>query len=192
MALTKLTIQNFTAPQVQEAYDICKSKGYPIPTVYQGNYSAVARIPEADLFPLLRKLKFAFYAYSPLAGGLLTKTAKEIEDGAGRFGTSGPAIYRSLYHKPAYMKALGQWEQVAKDEGIDRAELGFRWTAWNSQIDTKGKYGDGLVIGASRPEQITQTLDYLRKGPLSDKVVKAIDDIWQLVKDEAPIDNFNK
>lgn len=90
------------------------------------------------------------------------------------------------------MKAMSQWEQAAKDEGIDRAELGFRWTAWNSQIDTKGKYGDGLVIGASRPEQITQTLEYLRKGPLTDKAVKAIDEIWEMVKDEAPIDNFNK
>jgi len=89
------------------------------------------------------------------------------------------------------MKALGQWEKIADDEGISRAELGFRWTAYNSQIDVTGKYGDALVVGASRPEQVETTLGYLRKGPLSDKAAKAIDEIWELVKDEAPVDNFN-
>lgn len=141
---------------------------------------------------MLRKLNIAFYAYSPLAGGLLTKTAKEIEEGVGRFSADGMALYRGLYFKPAYMKALGQWEQIAKDEGIDRAELGFRWTAWNSKIDASGKTGDGLVIGASRPEQLTKTLEYLRKGPLSEKASKAIDEIWEGIKNEAPIDNFNQ
>jgi aflatoxin B1 aldehyde reductase len=156
-----------------------------------GNYSAVARIPEAELFPTLRKHNMSFYAYSPLAGGLLTKSAKDIEAGAGRFSKSALGdLYRKLYVKPAYMEALSTWEQIAKDEGIDRAELGFRWTAWNSQID--GKKGDGLIIGASRPEQVHQTLEYLKKGPISDKAAKAIDEIWQLIKHEAPIDNFNQ
>lgn len=155
-----------------------------------GNYSAVARIPETELFPVLRKHNISFYAYSPLAGGLLTKTAKQIEEGAGRFGTEGFDLYRRLYFKPAYMEALSKWEQIAKDEGIDRAELGFRWTAWNSKID--GNKGDGLVIGASRVEQLHQTVEYLKKGPVSDKAAKAIDEIWELIKHEAPIDNFNQ
>ena len=173
-------------------YDLCKTNGYPLPTVYQGNYSAVARVPEKDLFPTLRKLDFAFYAYSPLAGGLLTKTAQEVKDGAGRFGEALGGMYRSLYHKPKYMEALGEWEKAAQEEGIGRAELGFRWVAWHSQIDTTGKYGDGLVIGASRPEQLDTTIEYVRKGPLSDAAVKRIDHIWELVKDEAPVDNFNR
>lgn len=186
----RLGISNFTPPQVQEVYDYCKSKDYPLPTVYQGNYSAVARIPEDELFPLLRKLNITFYAYSPLAGGLLTKTPQDIKDGAGRFNEG--SIYYNLYHKPAYMKALEQWEQIAKDEGIDRAELGFRWTAWNSKIDHSGKSGDALIVGASRPEQVGKTLAYLRNGPLSEKAVKAIDKVWEGIKHEAPVDNFNK
>jgi aflatoxin B1 aldehyde reductase len=162
-----------------------------LPTVYQGNYSAVARIPEKDLFPLLRKLNFSFYAYSPLAGGLLTKSAQEIKDGAGRFGEAIGGLYRSLYHKPKYMEALSEWERTANEEGVGRAELGYRWVTFHSQMDLTGKYGDALVIGG-RPQQLDDTIEYTKKGPLSDKAVERINHIWDLVKNEAPVDNFNK
>jgi len=66
-------VSNFSSEEVQELHDYCKSKGYVLPSVYQGNYSAIARKFETTLFPTLRKLNIAFYAYSPLAGGFLTK-----------------------------------------------------------------------------------------------------------------------
>lgn len=90
-------LSNFTAEEVQKIYDICKAKGYPLPQVYQGNYSAVTRKQEEVLFPALRKLGISFYAYSPLAGGFLTKTRQDIIDGKGRFDPSAPI--GSLYRK---------------------------------------------------------------------------------------------
>lgn len=183
-----ITSQNFTPTQTQEVYDICKEKGYVLPTVYQGNYAALTRVPEKELFPVLRKLNISFYAYSPLVGGLLTKTAQQIKDGVGRFGAK--AMYGGMYNKPKYLESLELWEKAAKDEGIDRAELGFRWIAWHSALDATGKSGDGLVVGASRPEQLNTTVEYIRKGPLSENAQKAIDKMWELVKDEAPTDNF--
>lgn len=78
-------LSNFLAQDVQKAYDYAKERGYVLPTVYQGNYSPVARLQETLLFPTLRKLGIAFYAYSPLAGGFLTKTAEDIKQGKGRF-----------------------------------------------------------------------------------------------------------
>jgi aryl-alcohol dehydrogenase-like predicted oxidoreductase len=49
-------LSNFFAEDVQKIYDICKREGYPLPTVYQGDYSAIARKQEEELLPLLRKL----------------------------------------------------------------------------------------------------------------------------------------
>ena len=49
-------LSNFFAEDVERIYNIAKEKGYPLPTVYQGNYSAVARKQEELLFPTLRKL----------------------------------------------------------------------------------------------------------------------------------------
>lgn len=118
----------------------------------------------------------------------MTKTAQQIKEGAGRFGQG--EMYNTLYAKPKYMEALGLWGEAADEEGIGRAELGFRWIAHHSALDASGKSGDALVVGATKPEQLNSTIEYVKKGPLSDKAVAKIDKIWQLVKNEAPIDNF--
>lgn len=55
-----------------QIYYICENRGWVKPTVYQGMYNPVTRAVEAELFPCLRALNISFYAYNPLAGGLLT------------------------------------------------------------------------------------------------------------------------
>lgn len=78
----------------------------------------------------------SFYAYSPIAGGFLTKSKEDIESGKGRFDTSSPIgqMYKGMYGKASLLEALGQWESIAKDEGISRAELAYRWVAYNSPL----------------------------------------------------------
>ena len=49
-------LSNFFAKDVQKIYEICQREGYPLPSVYQGDYSAIARKQEEDLLPTLRKL----------------------------------------------------------------------------------------------------------------------------------------
>jgi len=185
-------LSNFKAAGVQEVYDHCKAHSYVLPTVYQGNYSPVARLQETVLFPTLRKLGLSFYAYSPLAGGFLTKTKQQIQEGGigGRFDPkSSFTLYRELYGKPAYLEALEGWEAVSKDAGVGKAELAYRWVAFNSVL--KIEHGDALIVGASRLEQLEQTLGWLKKGPLNKDTCEQIDQIWKTVEHEAPLDNFN-
>jgi len=62
---------------------------YVLPTVYQGKYSAVARKQETFLFPTLRDLGIAFYAFNPVAGGFPDEDeAASVRMGAGRFDPS--------------------------------------------------------------------------------------------------------
>lgn len=49
-------LSNFFAEDVQKIYDICEREDYVLPSVYQGDYSAIARKQEEELLPLLRKL----------------------------------------------------------------------------------------------------------------------------------------
>ncbi|KAK7897671.1 hypothetical protein LTR67_004301 [Exophiala xenobiotica] len=184
-------LSNYSAEDVQAVYDTCKKNGYVLPTVYQGNYSPVARLQETKLFPTIRKLNMAFYAYSPLAGGFLTKTAQQVREGAGRFSEEAlGGMYRQMYMKDSYLNALEQWEQVAKEEGCSRAELAYRWVTYHSPL--KKSYGDGIIVGASTKEQLEQTLAGIEKGKLSDKACKGIDEIWDTIKHEAPYDNFSR
>lgn len=184
-------LSNYAAEDVQKVYDACKAKGYVLPTVYQGNYSPIARRQETVLFPTLRKLNIAFYAYSPLAGGFLTKTAQQIRDGAGRFSAEAiGGMYRDMYLKDSYLNALAKWEQIANEEGTTRAELAYRWVSYNSPLSNA--HGDGIIVGASSLQQLEQTLTGIEKGRLSEKGVKAIDEIWESIKHEAPLDNFSR
>lgn len=48
-----------------------------------------------------------------------------------------------------------------------------------------------MIIGATKPEQLEQTLDSIKAGPLPDAAVKRIDKLWEMVKDEAPVDNYH-
>lgn len=162
-----------------------------MPTVYEGNYNPVARLQEDLLFPTLRKLGIAFYAYSPLAGGFLTKTAQQISEGAGRFNdqTIG-GMYKAMYAKPSFISVLAKWEKLAAEEGVSRAELAYRWVAHNSPL--KREYGDGIIIGSGKNEQLEETLQGIEKGKLSDNACKVIDAIWEEVKHDAPYDNYNK
>ena len=191
-AFKRLGLSNFTAEQVQEVYDIAKKNGFVLPSVYQGNYSAVSRRPETTLLPTLRKLGFSYYAYSPIAGGFLAKTRQQIEEGAGRFDPSTPLgqLYIGLYHKPSYFVALDTWVKIAEDAGISRAELAYRWVTYHSALS--GEKGDGVVFGAHKQSHLEETIRYIRAGPLQADIVQRIEDIWEGIKDEAPLDNYNK
>ncbi|KAJ7770075.1 hypothetical protein B0H16DRAFT_1715692 [Mycena metata] len=126
----------------------------------------VARKPEAELIPLLRKLGIALYIYSPISGGLLTKTSTQLRtrEGAGRFSKG-----------------------VAEEAGCSKAELAYRWVAFDSALDAK--YGDA---GATNHSQVAETIGWLKLGSVGEKAKAKIDEIWKVVEHEAPLDNFNK
>lgn len=98
-------------------------------------------------------------------------------------------MYHSLYNKPTFIKALTVWEEISNDSGISQADLAYRWVAYNSKL-TAG-HGDGIVLGARNPEQLQQTLEGLEHGPLDKIISQRIDEVWESVKDDAIMDNFN-
>ncbi len=186
-------LSNFRVEQVQQVYDICSANKYVLPTVFQGNYNAVARRAEDELLPLLRKLKISFFAYSPLAGGFLAKSSDQFKGPlSGRWDTEGPIgqLYHKLYNKPQLIAALDKWGEAAEKAGSTRAALAYRWVVHHSAI--KAENGDAVIIGASTIKQLQETLAAsVSGGPLPDEVVALIEEVWETVKDEAPLDNYN-
>lgn len=191
-AFSRFGLSNYKVEDVQKVYDHCKENGYVLPSVYQGNYSAVARLQETLLFPTLRKLGMSFYAYSPIAGGFLTKTKQQVLDGAGRFDKNTPIgkMYSGMYSKPEYLEALSKWEAIAKESDCSRADLAYRWVTYNSPLSKE--HGDAIIVGASSLDQLKQTLAGIKAGPLSEHAVKEIDSVWDTIKEVAPLDNYNK
>ncbi|KAI8814987.1 aldehyde reductase [Cladochytrium replicatum] len=179
-------LSNFTTEQVEEAVRITKEKGYVVPSVYQGNYSAIWRKPETELFPTLRKHNIAFYAYSPVGGGFLTKTRAQLTEGAGRFADNGNpvnTIYRSRFLKPWYLDFVDKWVKISDESGIARSELAIRWIFHHSPLDAK--HGDGVIIGATSIDQLRSTIDGVKKGPLPAAVVTQIEAAWDDIKESS-------
>merc|ERR1711937_425413 len=80
-------LSNYCAWEVAHIWHLCDKMGMVKPTVYQGMYNAVTRDVERELLPVLRQFQIRFYAYNPLAGGVLTgryRSADE-EQKEGRF-----------------------------------------------------------------------------------------------------------
>jgi len=192
-AFTRFGLSNYKAGDVRKVYETCQANGYVLPTAYQGNYSPVARLQDELLFPTLRELGIAFYAYSPLAGGFLTKTKEDIENRKGRFDTSTMLgeMYSGMYAaKGSYMAALEEWAEAAEKQGCSKAELAYRWVAFNSPL--KEEYGDAIIVGASSLQQLEQTVNGVKNGPLKEEVCGLIDKIWEKIKHEAPLDNYHR
>ncbi|KAI9326450.1 NADP-dependent oxidoreductase domain-containing protein [Zopfochytrium polystomum] len=187
-------LSNYLPDEVEEVVRVAKEHGYVLPTVYQGNYSAITRKQETLLLPVLRRHGIAFYAYSPTAGGFLTKTraAIEGETAGGRFDKSAGRIaemYRALYLRPAYLEALDKWHALSAEAGVAPADLANRWIVYHSAL--RAELGDAVILGARTLEQLQGTVDGLRKGPLPEAVAGKIDVIWDALKDQAVLDNFN-
>ena len=186
---TRFGLSNFLPAGVQRIYDYGKSKGYVLPTLYQGFYNAVSRKCEAELLPMLRQLGIAFYAYSPLGAGFFMASPTVIEEGKeGRFDTSDVEglVYRAVFFRPSYMAALDAWAQLAERSALSKAELAWRWILFHSALQSER--GDGVITSADTVAQLEELLMWRDRGPLEEWVVADIDSIWASCEDEASLD----
>lgn len=151
----QLGLSNYSSWLVAEVVNLCRARGWVAPTVYQGMYSAVTRQVEEELLPCLRYYGLAFYAYSPLGGGILTGKYKfeqqeQKEISKGRFnGVGWDKVYRDRYWKPEHFDAMEGLKSLLAEhhpeEEITVAAAAFRWIYNHSQLD--GSKGDAVVLG---------------------------------------------
>jgi aflatoxin B1 aldehyde reductase len=175
-------LSGFPASEVEAIYNHCADKGYPLPTVYQGSCNPLSRHKEATLLPTLRKLGLSFYAYGPSTGGFLGKTVARAGEMEGNIALVS-ATCRPYVSNPMFLEALVKWNDLAGSEGVNGAELAYRWVAHHSALNRSN--GDALIIGTSSPEQLEETLTRIEKGPLSEKACTGVHDIWKRVKNES-------
>lgn len=190
----KLGLSNYSSWEVARCMETCQKNGWLQPSVYQGMYSALTRVIEDELFPCLRHYGIAFYAYSPLAGGLLSGKYKfeqeqEKSISTGRFnGVGWDKVYRQRYWKKEHFDQIEQLKQLLDktypDQSVSVAEAAFRWLYNHSKLC--GDKGDCVVLGASRQEQLMMNLELVQKPELEKEVVKFFNDWWCSTKHLCP------
>ena len=182
--IKELGLSNYPAWQVVDIAYKCDKIGCSRPTVYQGMYNALCRNVDPELFPAIRSLGMRFYAFNPLAGGMLTGKHHHFEDAPepGRFARL--KSYRDRYWKHSYFDAIEEIRIACEKEDIVMVEAAYRWLVNHSKMRTE--LDDGILLGASRQEQMEQNLTAAAKGPLPESIVAAMDEAWEMAKPDSP------
>ena len=180
----ELGLSNYPAWQVVDVWHKCEKYGCPKPTVYQGMYNALCRNVEPELFPAIRALGMRFYAFNPLAGGLLTGKHLHFEDAPepGRFARL--ESYRKRYWKQSYFDAMDEIRKACDAEHIPMVEAAYRWLCNHSKLDASK--GDGILLGASKIAQMDQNLEAVKKGVLPQSILDAMDGAWEIARPDSP------
>jgi aryl-alcohol dehydrogenase (NADP+) len=146
----------------------------------QPRYNLLFRAFERDLLPLCEEERIAVIPYNPLAGGLLTgkhdRTAPPPEGSRFTLGTAA-ARYQERYWNQREFETIDQLRGVGNEAGMSMATMAVSWVLSNPAITAP-------IIGASRPEQLADSLAAAEKGPLPADLKARLDDItlgWRAV-----------
>ncbi|KAJ7829210.1 hypothetical protein B0H14DRAFT_3465880 [Mycena olivaceomarginata] len=66
----------------------------------------------------------------------------------------------------------------------------YRWVAFDSAADSK--YGNAVIFGATENSQISEMLASLKRGAVGEAAKAKINEIWKIVEQDAPLDNYNQ
>ncbi len=158
-------------------------------------YNAITRSVEAELFPALKRYGLAFYAYNPLAGGLLTSRYKALNPAGeapseGRFsdhaGNPLGERYRERYFHRSIFEALRLVDEEASHHNMSMVQTALRWLVHHSPLKVKDNGPDGVILGVSSLGQLQENLDALEQGPLPTELLDALDQAWKVAKSETP------
>ena len=149
----------------------------------QPRYNLLFRSFERDLFPLCAEEMIAVIPYNPLAGGLLTgKHHLEAPPPAGsrfQLGNAGPRYQERYWHAQEF-ETVEALRTLAAEAGMTMTTMALRWVLSNPAITAP-------IIGASRPEQLADTLAAAEQGALPHDLKARLDDVthgWRAVDAE--------
>ncbi len=149
----------------------------------QPRYNLLFRSFERDLLPLCAEEGVAVIPYNPLAGGMLTgkhdNTAAPPEGSRFQLGTAG-ARYQQRYWHGQQFETIEALRKIAAEASMSMATMAIRWVLSNPAITAP-------IIGASRPEQLTDTLAAAEHGPLPSELKAKLDDVtlaWRAVDED--------
>jgi 1-deoxyxylulose-5-phosphate synthase len=148
-------VSNFLAYRLARALGRADVLRVVRPISVQPRYNLLFRQIERELLPLADEEHLAVMPYNPLAGGLLTgKHRHDAKPSDGRFtatvGKAG-AMYQQRYWHEREFATIETLREIAAQSGESLARLSLAWVLANPLVTS-------AIIGASRPEQLDDTL----------------------------------
>ena len=153
----ELGVSNYSKTQLSDIMEICENTGFIKPRYYQGMYNLVARKVE-EIFPLMDEYNMEFWAYNPLAGGLLTgkyNSVGNLQDMSSNNRFKGNQIYQNIFWKDDLLNKLQDFFKLENPTAS-----AFQW------LNSKLRTCDKIIMGASSCHQLKSNMLYINKNDL--------------------------
>jgi aryl-alcohol dehydrogenase (NADP+) len=146
-------VSNFLAYRLALALGRSDTRGLARFVSVQPRYSLLFREIERELLPLAREQGIGVVVYNPLAGGFLSGKHQPGKPTEGTRFTLGTIAgrYQERYWRDREFSTVEALKGLAADHGVNLATVSIAWVLANPTVST-------ALIGASRPEQLEQTL----------------------------------
>lgn len=163
-------ISNYKAPEAKKAIEILRQLGTPC-LIHQPKYSMFERWVEDTLLDVLGNEGVGCIPFSPLAQGLLTDKYLHGIPEDSRIATSGVFLKESNI-TPAIIKKISALNELAAARGQKLVHMALAWILKDKRITS-------VLIGASKPEQVIDSIKCLDNIQFSEEEIKQIDSILQ-------------
>jgi len=161
-------LSNYTATQSTEALALFKQLGTPL-LIHQPKYSMFERWVEGGLLDVLGDNGVGCISFSPLAQGLLTdKYLGDIPTGSRASKSLGFLTPNHITSDK--LEKIQALNNLAKERGTSLAQMALAWLLKDERITS-------VLLGASRPEQISDAVKALESPPFDADELQAIDRI---------------
>ncbi len=161
-------ISNYAAPEAKKAIKILKELGTPC-LIHQPKYSMFERWVEEDLLDLLEEKAVGCIPFSPLAQGLLTdKYLHGIPDQSRAAKEHG--FLKAGQVTPEVVEKIRKLNDLAISRNQSLAQMALAWLLKDKRVTS-------VLVGASSPSQLLDSLQCLHNLSFSDKELSAIQKI---------------
>jgi L-glyceraldehyde 3-phosphate reductase len=163
-------ISSYNPKETETAVRILNKLGTPC-LIHQPKYSMLDRWIEDGLLQVLEKEEVGCITFSSLAQGILTnKYLNGVPAGSRASRHLGNGAIEEDQLSEATLQKVRQLNGLAIARGQSLAQMALAWVLKDPRITS-------VIIGASRPEQVTDSIQCLQNTAFSEDELKQIDAI---------------
>ncbi|NRQ51387.1 aldo/keto reductase family protein [Aeromicrobium stalagmiti] len=163
-------VSEWTADQIREGQALARQLGFSLISS-QPEYSMLWRVIEDEVVPASEEQGLSQIVWSPIAQGVLTgkyKPGQPAPEGSRATDDQGGSQNISRWLRDDVLEAVQRLQPIASAADLTLAQLAVAWVLRNPNVAA-------AIIGASRPEQVTDNVK-ASGVVLGDDVMAAIDD----------------
>lgn len=149
----------WSAQEIMEAHMVARENRLIGPVMEQPQYNMFHRHKvEVEFSQIYKTVGLGTTIWSPLASGVLTGKYLEQFPSGSRLTLEGFEWLKERNFTPAHIEQVRALDGLAKAIGTSLPKLAVAWCVQNPNVST-------AILGASRPEQLEETLGSLRVVP---------------------------